>query len=222
MTAEVFDITIIGGGPAGLFASFYAGLRDARTKIIESTGELGGALIHEYPDEVLRDVAGFVLITARKLAENFIEQATMYEHVILKNETVSACEFDKAAKVWTVTTDKGAHKSKAVVLALGSLEKVQKKSKGLIESLKKQGVKINEQGIAVDATMNASVPGLYACGDFISKAKELNFISMATAEAAIAVNNAKKYVNPEVDTFPGYSTDLKKDKPNYHTNPLAD
>ncbi len=222
MSAELFDITIVGGGPAGLFASFYAGLRDARTKIIEATGELGGALIHEYPNEVLRDVAGFVLITARKLAENFIEQATMYEHVILKNENVSACEFDKASKTWTITTDKGTHKSKAVVMALGSLERVQKKSKGLIESLKKQGVKINEQGIAVDATMNAGVPGLYACGDFISKAKELNFISMATAEAAIAVNNAKKYVNPEVDTFPGYSTDLKKEKPNYHTNPLAD
>ncbi len=222
MSAELFDITIVGGGPAGLFASFYAGLRDARTKIIEATGELGGALIHEYPNEVLRDVAGFVLITARKLAENFIEQATMYEHVILKNENVSACEFDKTSKVWTITTDKGTHKSRAVVLALGSLERVQKKSKNLIESLKKQGVKINEQGIAVDATMNAGVPGLYACGDFISKAKELNFISMATAEAAIAVNNAKKYVNPEVDTFPGYSTDLKKEKPNYHTNPLAD
>ena len=42
MPTEVYDITIIGGGPAGLFASFYAGLRDAKTKIIEATGELGG------------------------------------------------------------------------------------------------------------------------------------------------------------------------------------
>ncbi|MBK7091480.1 MAG: FAD-dependent oxidoreductase [bacterium] len=222
MSTEVYDITIIGGGPAGLFASFYAGLRDAKTKIIESTNELGGALVHEYPNEVLRDVAGFVLITAKKLAENFIEQAMMYEHAICKNEIVSALEFDKTAKVWTVTTNKGAHKSKAVVLALGTMEKVQTKSKLLVESLKKNGVKINEQGIAVDATMNAGMPGLYACGDVISKAKELNFISMATAEAAMAVNNAKKYVNPEVDTFPGYSTDIRKDKPNYHTNPLAD
>ena len=222
MSAEVFDITIIGGGPAGLFASFYAGLRDAKTKIIESTAELGGALVHEYPNEVLRDVAGFVLITAKKLAENFIEQATMYEHAICKNETVSSLDFDKSAKVWTVTTNKGAHKSKAVVLALGTMEKVHARSKLLVESLKKNGVKINDQGIAVDATMNAGLPGLYACGDVISKAKELNFISMATAEAAMAVNNAKKYVNPESDTFPGYSTDLRKDKPNYHTNPLAD
>lgn len=222
MANEVFDITIIGGGPAGLFASFYAGLRDAKTKIIEATGELGGALVHEYPNEVLRDVAGFVLITAKKLAENFIEQATMYEHQILRNESVSSLEFDKASKIWTVKTNKGSHQTKVVVLALGTMEKVGAKSKALVDSLKALGVKINGQGIAVDATMNAGLPGLYACGDVISKAKELNFISMATAEAAMAVNNAKKYISPESDTFPGYSTDIRKEKPNYHTNPLAD
>lgn len=222
MTNVIYDMTIVGGGPAGLFASFYAGLRDCKTVIIESTNELGGALVHEYPNEVLRDVAGFVLITAKKLAENFIEQASMYEHEIHKEESVTALEFDKATKFWTVTTNKSAYKSKSVVLALGTLEKVQKTGKALLESLKKNGVKVNDQGIAVDANMNAAVPGLYACGDIISKAKELNFISMATAEAAIAVNNAKKYISPGADTFPGYSTDLRKEKPNYHTNPLAD
>lgn len=207
---DVYEITIIGGGPAGLFASFYAGLRDAKTKIIEATGELGGALIHEYPNEVLRDVAGFVLITAKKLAENFIEQATMYEHKICLNEKLVDLNFDKSTEIWHLKTDKGKHKSKAVVLALGVEENVARNNPGLLEALKKAGVDINEQGIAVDARMNAGVPGLFACGDVISKAKELNFIAMATAEAAMAVNNAKKYVSPEVDTFPGYSTDIRK------------
>lgn len=223
MTAEIFDITIIGGGPAGLFASFYAGLRDARTKIIEATDQLGGALIHEYPNEVLRDVAGFVLITAKKLAENFIEQAAVYEHTVCTNEPVTNLEFDATTKVWTIKTAKQAHLSRAVILAIGSQENLAKKSPQLAESLNKLGVKINDHGVAVDATMNAGLPGLFACGDIISKAKELNFISMATAEAAMAVNNAKKYITPGADTFPGYSTDIMKEKkPNYHTNPLAD
>ena len=33
---EIYDITIIGGGPVGLFAAFYAGLRGVSVKIIES------------------------------------------------------------------------------------------------------------------------------------------------------------------------------------------
>ncbi len=210
MTNDVFEITIIGGGPAGLFASFYAGLRDAKTKIIEATGELGGALIHEYPNEVLRDVAGYVLITAKKLAENFIEQAAMYNHKICLKEKVIDLNFDATTEIWTLKTDKGEHRSKAVVLALGVEENVAKKSPELLNALKKAGVTINDQGIAVDARMNAGVPGLFACGDVISKARELNFIAMATAEAAMAVNNAKKYISPEADTFPGYSTDIRK------------
>lgn len=210
MSNDIYEITIVGGGPAGLFASFYAGLRDAKTKIIEASGELGGALIHEYPNEVLRDVAGFVLITAKKLAENFIEQATMYNHTICLNEKLKGLSFDSSTETWTLKTDKGKHQSKAVVLALGVEENLAKKSPELLEALKKAGVEINEQGIAVDARMNAGVPGLFACGDVISKARELNFIAMATAEAAMAVNNAKKFISPEESTFPGYSTDIRK------------
>ena len=48
---EPYDITIIGGGPSGLFAAFYAGLRSARTKIIDSLAQLGGQLAALYPDK---------------------------------------------------------------------------------------------------------------------------------------------------------------------------
>ena len=40
--SDIYDITIIGGGPVGMFTAFYAGLRTAKTKIIESLDELGG------------------------------------------------------------------------------------------------------------------------------------------------------------------------------------
>jgi thioredoxin reductase len=50
-TQEVYDITIVGGGPSGLFAAFYAGLRAARTKIIDSLPQLGGQLAALYPDK---------------------------------------------------------------------------------------------------------------------------------------------------------------------------
>ncbi len=47
---DVFDITIIGAGPTGLFAAFYAGLREMRTKIIEALPEPGGQLAVLYPE----------------------------------------------------------------------------------------------------------------------------------------------------------------------------
>ncbi len=41
---KVYDITIIGGGPTGLFTAFYGGMRQASVKIIESLPQLGGQL----------------------------------------------------------------------------------------------------------------------------------------------------------------------------------
>ena len=38
------DVTIIGGGPAGLFASFYAGLRGMSVRIIDVQDKLGGKM----------------------------------------------------------------------------------------------------------------------------------------------------------------------------------
>lgn len=48
---EIYDITVIGGGPAGLFAAFYAGMRGVSVKIIESLSELGGQPAILYPEK---------------------------------------------------------------------------------------------------------------------------------------------------------------------------
>ena len=50
--SEVVDITIIGGGPVGLFTAFYAGMRQASVKIIESLPQLGGQLAALYPKNI--------------------------------------------------------------------------------------------------------------------------------------------------------------------------
>ncbi len=192
MPAEVYDITIVGGGPAGLFGSFHAGLCNAKTKIIEATRTLGGALVHEYPGEVLRDVAGFVLITAEKLAEKFIEQAAAYDHMICKGEKVTALSLDKPKRVWKISTDKDEHFSTTVVLATGGLRSLQKKHSTLLDSFTKIGLKVNERGVVVDAGMQTNLAGLFACGDIVAKPKELNFITIASAEAAMAIIGAKK------------------------------
>ena len=64
---EVFDLTIIGGGPTGLFAAFYGGLRQMKVKVIESMPQLGGQLAALYPEKHIYDVAGFPHITGKEL-----------------------------------------------------------------------------------------------------------------------------------------------------------
>ena len=71
---ELYDITIIGAGPAGLFAAFYAGLRQAKTLVIDSLPQLGGQLTTLYPEKNIYDVAGFPKVKAADLITNLHKQ----------------------------------------------------------------------------------------------------------------------------------------------------
>ncbi|HEX6065445.1 MAG TPA: NAD(P)-binding protein, partial [Longimicrobiales bacterium] len=57
--AEAKDLTIIGGGPTGLFAAFYAGMRGISARIVDSLPDLGGQLMALYPEKYIYDVGGF-------------------------------------------------------------------------------------------------------------------------------------------------------------------
>jgi thioredoxin reductase len=208
MSRQVFDITLIGGGPAGLFGAFYAGMRAARAKIIDAGDQLGGIMVTEYPNEVLRDVAGFTLISAKALAADLVRQMEIYNHAVCLGEKVSRLEIDEKEKVWHIFTDKAEHFSRTVVLGLGDYNRLREKAPDFCKMLEGLSIKVDKRGVVVDENMATGVPGLFACGDLISKADDLKRITPANAEAAVAVNNAVKYIRPDADTFPGYSTDV--------------
>jgi thioredoxin reductase (NADPH) len=123
--ADIFDLTIIGGGPVGLFAAFYAGLRHMKTKIIDSLEELGGQLTTLYPEKFIFDVAGFPKILARDLAHQLIQQAMTATPTISLGETVRhleplAVSGEPAHPLYRIVSDKGVHYTKTLLIAAGA------------------------------------------------------------------------------------------------------
>ncbi|MCS7129513.1 MAG: NAD(P)/FAD-dependent oxidoreductase [Candidatus Caldarchaeum sp.] len=116
---EVYDITIIGAGPTGLFAAFYAaGMRGMKTKVLEALDVYGGQLTVLYPDKFIYDVAGFPKILAKDLARQLYEQASAYKpEIIFSEKVLNLSRLDGG--LLELTTDKGVHFSKTVLIAAG-------------------------------------------------------------------------------------------------------
>src|SRR5215510_8637726 len=75
------DIAIVGAGPTGLFAAYYAGFRGLSTAIIDALPEAGGQVSAMYPEKIIYDVAGFPAIRGRDLVANLVTQAGQYDPV---------------------------------------------------------------------------------------------------------------------------------------------
>ncbi|MFB9757120.1 NAD(P)/FAD-dependent oxidoreductase [Ectobacillus funiculus] len=118
-TENVYDITVIGGGPTGLFTAFYGGMRQASVKIIESLPQLGGQLSALYPEKYIYDVAGFPKIRAQDLVNNLKEQMRKFSPTICLDESVQILEKQEDG-VFRLVTNKEAHYSKTVIITAGN------------------------------------------------------------------------------------------------------
>src|SRR5437868_12605301 len=103
------DLAIIGAGPVGLFASFYAGLRQMSVLLIDSLDVLGGQLITLYPEKYIYDVAGFPKVLAKDLVQNLVQQAMESHPRLCLGEQVRDLLYDEGSAVYTITTQRGSH-----------------------------------------------------------------------------------------------------------------
>ncbi|WP_080874440.1 NAD(P)/FAD-dependent oxidoreductase [Oceanobacillus timonensis] len=123
---ECKDVTIIGGGSAGLYAAFYSGMRDLSARIIEFKPKLGGK-IHIYPEKIIWDVGGVTPITGAQLMHQMEAQARTFDPEIICNEKVEKLEKNKE-NLFVVTTNTGQeYFSRTVILATGG---------GIVEPIK--------------------------------------------------------------------------------------
>ena len=117
MAKDIRDITIIGGGPTGLFAAFYAGMRGTSCRIVDSLPELGGQLAALYPEKYIYDVGGFAKVLAKDLVKGLVEQALQFDPDVVLDEQVHA--LDCAGDHFVLNCAGGSYRTRTVVIAGG-------------------------------------------------------------------------------------------------------
>jgi ferredoxin/flavodoxin---NADP+ reductase len=327
---DIRDITIIGGGPTGLFAAFYAGMRGASCRIVDSLPELGGQLAALYPEKYIFDVGGFPKVLAKDLVRSLVKQALQFDPEVVLDEQVR--ELQRVGDHFELRCAHGTYRTRSIVIAGGkgafepmplgcpgydefmhsgveyavrdpeafrdkhvlvvgggdtaidfvlmlkdvarSITLVHRRdgwraheaSVTLMEAavaagevdlktfhevkeiigtdrvervtifdnrtddelvldcdqilsclgfkpdlgpIKTWGIEVEKNRIKVDSLMATKLPGIYAAGDVVDYEGKLDLIATGFAEAAVAVNNAVHYVNPEARVNPGHSTNMK-------------
>ena len=117
---EMTDITIIGGGPTGLFASFYAGMRGATAQIVDTLPQLGGQLTALYPEKYIFDVAGFTKVLAKDLVHDLAAQASQFNFPSFLGQHVMDLEEEDGHFVLVTETDRFPTRSVLVAAGIGA------------------------------------------------------------------------------------------------------
>lgn len=116
MTETMYDMIIVGAGPAGLTAGIFARSRRLETLIIDA-GKAGGQLVFLYPTKLIHDYPSYIRIGASDLAKLMVTHAKEQGCVINEDEEVVGLE--RKEESCLVKTIKGEYEGKTVVLAIG-------------------------------------------------------------------------------------------------------
>ncbi|MBL5767007.1 MULTISPECIES: NAD(P)/FAD-dependent oxidoreductase [Heyndrickxia] len=187
---ELFDVTIIGGGPAGLYSAFYSGLREMKTKIIEFQPYLGGKL-HVYPEKMIWDVGGQTPIPGAKLIEQLVVQGLTFQPTVVLNEKVESISRNVDGQFVLHGSSGQKHLSKTVIVAIGS------------------GI-LNPQKLEIDGAERFEVSNLHYTVKSLKQFKDKNVLISGGGNSAIDWANelesiAKNvYVTYRKDTLAGH------------------
>jgi thioredoxin reductase len=120
------DLLVVGAGPAGLYAAYYAGFRGLRTAIVDSLPEPGGQVMALYPEKNIYDVAALPVIKGRDLVAGLVQQAARFHPVYVLGERADTLTNDaghrpRPGERLLVTTDRGTRIRCGAVVVTGGI-----------------------------------------------------------------------------------------------------
>src|SRR5699024_1402999 len=120
MDEKIYDITILGAGPTGLFTAFYGGMRHASVKLIESLPHIGGQLSALYPEKDIYDVAGFPKIKAQDLVDNLGKQLELFDPTIVLGQSIEKLEKLEDGTFRLTSQEGDVHATRSVIITAGN------------------------------------------------------------------------------------------------------
>lgn len=121
MSETTYDITIIGGGPVGMYASFYAAMQGLTVRLVEALECLGGQLTAIYPEKYIYDLPGHPRIRASEMIEQLKLQMNLHkEKINILTDTTVTDVTKQADNTFSITTTKEAFVSKSVLITAGN------------------------------------------------------------------------------------------------------
>jgi thioredoxin reductase len=122
---KVFDVTIIGAGPTGLFGAFYAGMREMSCKVMDALPQAGGQVTALYPEKMIFDTPGFTEIQGKELVKQLVDQASRWDTEFALGQQAQTLERvplpggGPDELCWAIETDEELHLTRTVIIAAG-------------------------------------------------------------------------------------------------------
>jgi thioredoxin reductase len=113
------DVLVVGAGPSGLYAAYYAGFRGLSVALVDALTEAGGQVTALYPEKMIFDIAGFPAVKGKDLIENLVAQAAPFSPTYLLGEQAQG--WAEAADGVVVTTGSGRQVRAKTVIVTGGI-----------------------------------------------------------------------------------------------------
>jgi thioredoxin reductase len=119
MSVTECDLLIVGAGPVGLYAAYYAGFRGLRTALLDSLPEAGGQVTAMYPEKPIYDIAGFPVVRGRDLVARLVEQAGRFSPAYLLADPARTLSRPPGGRIEVVTGSGALVRCDAVLISGG-------------------------------------------------------------------------------------------------------